>query len=269
MKKNLKFLSILVAVILVLTGCGTKKDAKTQLSDAIEKTKKMESAAIKLDVKAEMTSEGTTMALGLGMNGNVSGTGKDMKSHLNANVSFFGMNQETEMYTEVKDNYMYTYTKEDGKWTYTKEEYKEEETISTEKVTEILNKAKSIKEEKSDKKGYTKLVVTVGADTLNEAMKSETVSELAGETSAEIKNDLSFNVYLKDGYLSIVELDLGKFIKDSVSAEELEKGEIKAVISIELNDINKADKVTIPEEVTKNATEEKDTEISTDLSSLN
>ena len=100
-------------------------------------------------------------------------------------------------------------------------------------------------------------------------MKSETVSELAGENSVEIKNDLSFNVYLKDGYLSIVELDLGKFIKDSVSAEELEKGEIKAVISIELNDINKADKVTIPEEVTKNATEEKDTEISTDLSSLN
>lgn len=262
MKRSLKLLSLLLLLVVVMTGCG-KKDPKTQLENALEKMEDVKGVTLKMDANIEATSEGTTMTMAIGMNGDFYGEGKEAAGHYTANISLFGMNQEVEMYTEVKDGYVYNYTKSEDGWTYTKNEYKETE-FEKDDLTEILDKAKTIKEEKSDKDGYTKLVVTVSKETINEAMKDESVaSALDSEESVELKEDFSFNVYLKDGYVSIVEIDLGKVIMDSMTSEETEGNDMKATLTVELTNYNKVEKITVPEEVTKNAKEE--TAISSDL----
>lgn len=266
MKKGLKFLSLFVALLIIMTGCdNTKKDAKSELEDAIKKTSEVKGVALKLDASMEASAEGTTMTISLGMNGDFYNADTPT-SHFKTNVSLLGMSQEVEMYTEVKDGYNYTYTKSGDKWTYTKSEYKKEE-ASTEKIKEVLDNAKSVKEEKTDKKGYTKLVVTVDKDKINEAMKNENVSELVSD-DAKVNTDITMNVYLKDGYVSIIEMDLGNVLKDAIADNENSNStdsNVKAKITVEMNNFNKVDKISVPEDVTKNATEETDADFSDSL----
>ncbi len=259
MKKSLKFLSLFIAILIVMTGCETSntKDAKTQLEDAIKKTSEAKGMALKLDASMEAAAEGTTMTVKLGMNGDFYNDDTPT-SHFTTSVSLLGMSQESEMYTEVKDGYNYTYTKSGDKWTYTKSEYKKED-ASPEQIKKVLDNAKSVKQEKSDKKGYTKLVVTVDKDKLNEAMKNESISELVSNDT-KIDTDITMNVYLKDGYVSIIEMDLGDVLKSALANSENSNNNanVKATITIEMSKFNKVDKISIPEDVTKNATEEKD-----------
>ncbi len=264
MKKSLKFFSLLIALLVIMTGCDTtKKDAKGKLEDAIKKTSEAKGITLKLDASMETSAEGTTMAVKLGMNGDY--YNDDIPtSHFTTNVSLLGMSQEMEMYTEVKDGYNYTYTKSGDKWTYTKTEYKKEDT-STEQIKKALDNAKTVKEEKTDKKGYTKLVVTVDKDKINEAMKNENVSKLV-DNDTQINSDITMNVYLKDGYVSIIEMDLGNFLKDALAAsEDSSNANMKATITIEMSNFNKVDKISVPEDVTKNATEEVDGDFSNSL----
>lgn len=264
MKKSLKFFSLLIALLVIMTGCDTtKKDAKEQLEDAIKKTSESKGITLKLDASMEATAEGTTMTVSLGMNGDYYNDDTPT-SHFTTNVSLLGMSQEMEMYTEVKDGYNYTYTKSGDKWTYTKSEYKKEET-STEQIKEVLDNAKSVKEEKTDKKGYTKLVVTVDKDKINEAMKDESISSLVSDDT-KINSDITMNVYLKDGYVSIIEMDLGNVLKDALAdSEDSSDANVKATITIEMSNFNKVDKISVPEDVTKNATEETDSDLSDSL----
>lgn len=255
MKKSLKFFSLLIAILVMMTGCNTtKKGAKEQLEDAIKKTSEVKGVTLKLDASMEATAEGTTMTVNLGMNGDYYNDDTPT-SHFKTNVSLLGMSQEMEMYTEVKDGYNYTYTKSGDKWTYTKSEYKKEET-SPEQIKKVLDNAKSVKEEKTDKKGYTKLVVAVDKDKINEAMKNENINELVSDDT-KVSSDVTMNVYLKDGYVSIVEMDLGNVLKDALAnSDDSNDANVKAKITIEMSNFNKVDKVSVPEDVTKNATEE-------------
>ena len=56
MKKSLKFLSLLLMVMLVLTGCK-KEDPKKQLENALEKLEKAESVSLKLDADLSIISK--------------------------------------------------------------------------------------------------------------------------------------------------------------------------------------------------------------------
>lgn len=266
MKKEFKFFGLLIALLVIMTGCeSTKKDAKGELEDAIKKTSEVKGLALKLDASMEASAEGTTMTVNLGMNGDFYNDNTPT-SHFTTNVSLFGMSQTMEMYTEVKDGYNYTYTKSGDKWTYTKSEYKKEET-SPEQIKKVLDNAKTVKKEKTDKKGYTKLVVTVDKDKINEAMKNETVSNLVSNDT-KIGTDITMNVYLKDGYISIVEMDLGNILKDALANSENSNSNdanVKAKITIEMSNFNKVDKITVPEDVTKNATEETNDDLSNSL----
>lgn len=255
MKKSLKFFSLLIAILVMMTGCNTtKKGAKEQLEDAIKKTSEVKGVTLKLDASMEATAEGTTMTVNLGMNGDYYNDDTPT-SHFKTNVSLLGMSQEMEMYTEVKDGYNYTYTKSGDKWTYTKSEYKKEET-SPEQIKKVLDNAKSVKEEKTDKKGYTKLVVTIDKDKINEAMKNENINDLVSDDT-KVSSDVTMNVYLKDGYVSIVEMDLGNVLKDALAnSDDSNDANVKAKITIEMSNFNKVDKVSVPEDVTKNAKEE-------------
>lgn len=252
MKRSLKFLSLLLMVMLVLTGCK-KEDPKKQLENALEKLEKAESVSLKLDADLSVSAEGTTMAIGLGLNGDYSL--KTKAGHFKANVSMFGMNEESEMYMEEKDGYTYSYEKDDEGWTYTKTAVTEDEKKET-KAADVLKEFKSVKEVKSDKKGYTKLEVVISKDKLNDTMKEneEMVSELVDGEMA-INKDVTLNVYLKDGEIRFITLDLADLLKDAMG-EEAASADMKAVITLELSNYNKNNDLKVPEEVTKNAKEE-------------
>lgn len=263
MKRSLKYFTLLVALLVVITGCSFgKKDSKTQLEDAINKTTDAKSAKVKMDLTASASMQGTTLDISMTADAEEYQQSDDVLSgHAKVNMSLLGMSQSSEVYMDVKDGYLYTYTGSDGEWTYTKSEYKVADKLSKEKISEYVNKAKEIKEEKSDKKGYTKLFVTISSDEINKLYNdSELKTE---EVSNVVSKDVTFTVYLKDGYVTIVEMDLTDTIKDLVSqlgsyAEELKNLDVSAKLSVEFSDFNKVDKITVPEDVINNATEETD-----------
>ena len=247
MKNTLKYLGTMFAMVLLMTGCGSKS-AEDTFSDAIDKTKDVKNLHLAMKVDASVSAQGTTMGIGM----NIEGEGGEEAAHFTGKVSLLGMEQEMEVYTLEKDNMMYSYQKDDeGNWTYTKEAINKEE-MDTEEVLKKLKEYKSIKKVKSDKKGYTKLEVVYDGKKLNEATSDETVKETLGQ-DVKIEKDLVVNVYVKDGYISIISVDLGDLAKDLVKEQGYE---VKATITIEMSKFNKVNKVTVPEEVLNNAKEE-------------
>ena len=139
----------------------------------------------------------------------------------------------------------------------------------------FIKLVKSLKEEKTDKKGYTKLVVTFDKDKINEEIKKsadKTIEEYQNDTktTSEEKNeaiekakkisdngllskDIKVNIYIKDGYIAIVDVDLSELIscvsKDSLSEEEkkqIDDLNLEAKLTIELSNFNKIEKIEIP-----------------------
>ena len=224
MKNTLKYLGTMFAMVLLMTGCGSKS-AEDTFIEAIDKTNDVKSLKFAMKVDASVSAQGTTMGIGM----NIEGEGAEEAAHLTGKVSVLGMGQEMEVYTLKKDDVMYTYKKdESGKWTYSKEAFNKEKK-NTEEVLKKLKEYKSIKKVKSDKKGYTKL------------------------EDVKIEKNLVINVYIKDGYISIVSVDLTDLAKDLVKEQGYE---VKATITMEMSKFNKVSKVTVPEEVINNAKEE-------------
>ena len=252
MKKSFKYLSLLIAIIFIITGCSSK-DPKTQLEDASKKTADANSFSYEMNLNAEITAESQSTSIGLKSSGDYYLKDKKPTAHMNTNISLLGMSQEAEQYVTVKDNTLYTYTKSDDEWTYTKSEFKED-SFDTSKITDYVKDAKEVKSVKSDKKGYTKLEVVVSADKLNEALNSTGADELLSEEniSAKVNKDLTLNVYLKGGYISIIEVDLSDVLKDALSSL-LSSGDAKVTFSIELKDHNKVKEVKVPSDVENSA----------------
>ena len=252
MKRSLKYFSLLLATLLVLTGCGSKKDAKEQLNDALKKTGEAKSFSAKFEVKGNLSAQGSSTSIGL------SGTGdinlKDTPSaHYTSKVSLLGMNSESEGQAVVKDNKVYNYTKEEDGWVYSTEDYKAED-FSTDKLNTLADNAKTVKSVKSDKKGYTKLEVTIDKDKLSKSTEGLNTADLVG-TDLKINKDLVVNVYIKDGYVSIIEIDLADLLKDALSGTGTEDMSVSATVSVELTNFGKVSPVTVPEDVEKNAKE--------------
>ena len=248
MKNTLKYLGTMFAMVLLMTGCGSKS-AEDTFIEAIDKTNDVKNLKFAMKVDASVSAQGTTMGIGM----NIEGEGDEEAAHLTGKVSVLGMEQEMEVYTLEKDDVMYTYKKdESGKWTYSKEALNKEIKMNTEEVLKKLKEYKSIKKVKSDKKGYTKLEVVYDGKKLNELTSNETVKENLGK-DVKIEKDLVINVYVKDGYIAIVSVDLTDLAKDLVKEQGYE---VKATITMEMSKFNKVSKVTVPEEVVNNAKEE-------------
>lgn len=269
MKRSLKYFGLLLLTVLVITGCG-KKDPKDQLVDALKKTQKIESAAIKLDGTGSIKASGMTVELSAGAEGEFV-LCKDVPAiHAKYNVNAMGQTMNGEAYLIVKDGKGYAYANDGKGWTVEETEFEFDE--YTKAIKEFREEKidasyfKTVKEVKTDKKGYTKLEVTLDAEKLNakleEEMKKEEVKEEIGEVNYKLEKDITFTAYLKNGYLAIVEYDLsdiatelyksfaGAFSTESNS--NMPEMEISAKISIELDKQNNT-KVEVPEEVTKNA----------------
>lgn len=255
MKRSLKYLSILVALLVIVTGCGTK-DPKTQLSDAINKVNDAKSFSVKMDGNLSMSSQGMEIKASVNVSGDVNLENDEPTAHYTGSLSIpmLGGDQPLEGYIKTKDGKVYTYTKEDSSWDVETADYKKED-YSMDKIKEALDKAKSVEKVDSDKKGYTKLVVTVSSSDINNAMNDVSDGELS---DAQLTDDFKFNVYLKDGYLSIIEIDLTDALTKLMSSETSNSAEVSssAKFTIELSNFNKVDKVTIPSEVENSAKSE-------------
>lgn len=262
MKKSIKYFVLVLIVLLVFTtGCG-KKDPNKQLKDAIEKTENAKSVKVKFGLNYGFEMQGISM--------NMSFTGdediykeneENMSAHGTYKFGMFGMNQSTENYVTLKDGYLYTYVKdEDEGWTYSKTEYKAENDYK-DKVTKMLDDATKVKSEKSDKKGYTKLLVTLNIEDVLESINEIIPKDSLDEVSEQINNismkDIIFTVYLKDGYIAIIEMDLTDLLKNISKdlTDELGQLNLNGLLTISMYDYNKVSEVKVPDEVINNAKE--------------
>ena len=272
MKKNLKYFGFLLLTLLVITGCG-KKDPKDQLIDAIKKTQQIDSTAIKVDGSGTIKTQGMTVELAAEVEGELV-IGKEAPAiHANYNLTAMGQNMTGELYSVVKDGKGYSYANDGKGWKVSNSEFKVDE--YKEAIKEFREEKvdasyfKTVKEVNTDRKGYTKLEVTLDAEKINakleEEMKKEEVKEELGNVDYKLEKDITFTVYLKNGYIAIVEYDLSDIANDLVktfggtlsgeNSSNMPEMEVTAKITIELDKQNNISKVEVPEEVIKNAKE--------------
>ncbi len=260
MKKGLKYLSILFALILVITGCGKKdkkEESKSASNDdfaaAVEKTSNVKGFKMNAKADIKVSAQGQEMPMSLSMNGDVYSDLEKPSAHINGTIDLgaLGGKQDVELYTNVKDGKIYTYSKTENQWTVDTQDYNKEQTNKVNKE-EILNKIKDAKEiEKvdSDKDGYTKYQIKVTADKINEALK--TAGSAAG-TDMKVDSDFKLDVYVKDGYVSIISIDLGDLFKEMLKSSGTNM-DVTAKMTIEFSDFDKVSEIVVPESVVSTA----------------
>lgn len=243
--KKIKYI-LPIIVLLIMTGCFSPK---VQLEKAILKMKNMENTSI--DITANLSVPVLTSSVNMDVNVKgdmVNLNDKDkVKTHLNTTMNFL-INVSSESYTYIKDDYLYTYTKSNDEWSYTKKKIEEDRNInvSKEDIINLLETFKDVKKVDSDKKGYTKLLVTLNKDSLNDLLKKYANKELSSKIN--LTNDIEVGIHLKDGYISIIDMDLSNVLSDNV----------KAHVTISFSNINKVKDFDIPKEVIDTAKENKE-----------
>jgi hypothetical protein len=286
MKKVLKYLSLMFAFLLVLTGCNFSKknsNSKEELADNLEKTGKATNFSEKVTVDFSMEQEGKKIAANATVDGKVytEGDKKLMSADITAGAS--GMTVSGKLYADIDKTSAKLYINYMGQWMKLDaaslgidfSQISSEATDENLSAKEILDYAKETKEVKSDKDGQKKYNVTLDKEKLNkkaveaaekavaEAKKNSqtgTVTQVdpqAEDELAEIKKgvlakDITFALYTKDGYVTGFEMDLATII-DSIGMNEEELAEIKKMnltgkIKVELSDFGKVSKIEIPAE---------------------
>jgi hypothetical protein len=231
--------------MLMVTGCGNTEGSKI-LDEALKNMEDVNKA--KMSVELTMGNNQTSIIMKVdGDYDEESGN-----SYFKTTANVFGMNLVTESYTLKKDGKIYTYTSEDGKeWYYTvADESESNDMTDLGAATKYVNKYKSVKKVKSDIDGHTKLELVIDKKVMNELM-AET-NETAG---LEITKDLVMYVYIKDGYVTKMNMDLSSIIDSSDMG-----GLTKYSMSVSMSDHNKIDAITVPNEVIEKAVLDEETE---------
>lgn len=257
MKQFLKYFSVMIMVLVLSTGCGKGKDAKKILEDATANMKDIESMSMKLNLEMGIDVQGSTLSMNMSADMDVD---KNENMYGTYTVSAMGVKEDVEMYMITKDGYKYAYLKpaSSGEWQYTKEEAvvenEEEDTELTEEMNEMFESMTNIKEVESDKDGYTKLEVTVDMEKFNDLMAEYEAGEELPTFSSE--TDITMNLYIKDNYIRIMEIDFTDLMKDMVEQNQEEYGSVTystLKMTIEIGDFNKIDEIVVPEEIVNNA----------------
>ena len=255
------FVALLVSMV-ALTGCGKKNSLSPEevMKKARENAMSAENYKMKMDFSVGVKSSGMSMEIGIGVDGVIDV--KNEMTKMNMTAKIFGMEVESEMYTDSKseDGKVITYTLNDDEWTKTVEDATEENEEASKKLFDILSEDNKIKELDSDKENYN-YEITIDSDTLKELMS--VVADDVIETDVEsIKGDMVLKISIdKDTYnYSKISMDM-KEILQSAMAEDTDSEDVeisKAEFIIEFSDFNKAGKVEIPSDVIENAVEEDD-----------
>lgn len=255
MKKILKYFSIMIMVLLLSVGCGKKEDPQKILDEVTANMQSVESVSVKITFKIVMDVEGANFSMDMIMDMD---TDKDQDIHGTASVNMFGIKEEVEMYAVTRDGYEYSYMKtpEIDEWQYTKAEIttNEEEQQLKDEMNKMFDSMSNVKEVKSDRDGYTKLEVTVDMKQFSELLKEYGVDETLPEINQD--SDMVMNLYVKDGYVYILEIDYAemfKAFKGEEDSEEFFNSLSEAKLTIEYSNFNKVDDIVVPEEIVNNA----------------
>ena len=268
MKKSLKYFSLFLALILVLTGCGKKNSTETKTNSSesgngtVEEafTKTFDSKGCSLDgsMTMQMSAQGMSMDVTMKMKGDAY-YGDTMSSHITTDTSMMGMNQTQETYTVVKDGEQYTYQKSDNDgWEYTKAAVKTS-SLNKDQFLKYIKEAKENKKVDSDKEGYTKYEITLDSAKLASDLN-------LGDSMPAM--DIKFNVYVKDGYVSIIDMDLSDLLKSSMGDLSSSLGSdasLTAKLTIEFSNFGNVSEIVVPQDVISSAKETKDLDSSFDL----
>lgn len=236
--KKIKYLVILFITVLFVTGCGNN-NAQKLLDEALENQKNVKNYSM----ETEMVLGTDIYSFNIKMTGDYDFDSKT--SHYTTTTSILGENMAIENYTLEKDGKTYIYASENGKdWVYSTGDSTDNplNTINADVATKYAGQYKSVKEVKSDLKGHTKLEVTIDKSKMNEALGENNTNDL------EVNKDLVMYFYVKDGFITKINLDLSGLI----DAEAME-GFTKTSVSIVLSNHNKIEKITVPEDIINKA----------------
>lgn len=283
MKKVLKYFSLMFAFLLVLTGCNfSKKNAKEELTNGLEKTEKATNYSEKVTVDFSMDQEGKKIAANATIDGKVYTEGDKTLMSADITAGASGMTVNGKLYADIDKTAAKLYVNYMGQWIKLDTtslsslglDFKEiagQADSANLSAKEILDYAKETKEVKSDRDGQKKYNVTLDKEKVNkkaaeaaekalaEAKKNgqadaaaEAEEELAEVKKGILSKDITFALYTKDGYVSGFEIDLATII-DSIGMNEEELAEIKKMnvtgkIKVELSDFGKVSKIEIPAE---------------------
>ncbi len=289
MKKSLKYLGMFLLTVLMITGCGKKEERKAE--DVLKEAEgKLEAAnSYKIDVKVNMgmNVSGISANYDMDMNYDVYYNDKDHKDLVLHYIVKIPMNNsEVESYVEQNGNKATSYMKSDDEWKYTTEEASEE--LANLNIDQFDFDYSSVRYEDSDKEGYKKIVATITSDDINKMIETlkpfledsltEEEEDLSALTDLNFDTDFVINYYLKNDEIKIMEMDMSDLMNellskplqdatasndnaDSLELEALKNMKMTFKMTATIKDVNKLDKITIPEEVKKNATKMTEDEV--------
>ncbi len=258
--KKLKSLIFLFIAALCVTGCG-KDNARKELKDAFLKMKGTEA----ISFKASITMGSEEMKIPYNVEMSMSKDGMHMK----ASVSLLGYEETEETYVITKGNesYVYIYDTEEKRWSYLKGDSAEAaidfsfDGLNSEDIDKGIDKFvdsfDEVKKVKSDKDGYNKYEIKINKKTIEEISKEGVDSE---EELKEIEKSLKVfpdsllaSIYLKDGELAIVSLNLSNM---EIPTDDLPEGMNMKVFDFTVEILGRNDdvKVELPKEIEESAT---------------
>lgn len=238
--KKLKYLVILFTTVLFLTGCGNN-DGKELLDEVLKNQGDLKNYSMVSEIVAGTDS----YSFNIKIVGDYDFENKT--SHFTTSISMAGIKaMEIESYTLEKDGQVYVYASEDGeKWVYSVDDNTSMglTSINADIATKYAGQYKSVKKVKSDLSGHTKLELTIDKDKMNGALGENT-----DNNSLEVKKDLIMYFYVKDGFITKMDLDLAGMID-----AELMEGFTKTSMTINITNHNKVGNIIVPEDIINKA----------------
>ena len=263
--KKLKYLvAALIIGAVTLTGCGKKETISPE--DAIKKAqntmKTVDNYKMDMSVDAAIKAQGMSLEINLSLNGTIDEKNGKAKMTMTANA--LGMDINTEMYTDTKseEGKSITYTKqEDGTWSKSISERTEVNADVSDAMLEIINSGSNVKAVKADSKDVNTYEITIPAEKLASLMDMAGTNDVTSIDTSSLKGNVVLRVSIdkKTNNFTKLYMDMKDLLSSTMSENEDIKVEIsKAEFTINFSDYNKAGNVTIPSDVTENATESED-----------
>ncbi len=234
----MKYIKIIVCaffIFFISTGCQSKT-ADEILKEALDKTNNSESYKMEVRTKVgsgEYSFQEKTM-----------GTYTKTSSHYVTESYFAGNAMNVEVYTTEKDNKLYQYNSGDegASWGYSIYDISEmRESLLF--LNSIISITDTVKEVKTDLEGYKKLELI-----LNKKEANEKFSENEEIVGLDFSKDIIVDVYIKDGYISKLELDFSDILD-----KEYKKDIEEYSMNFSYTNYNAIEEIEVPKEILENA----------------
>ncbi len=264
-----KGLKILLPVLLVIMAIiYISNTPRGILSSASKKMSKLNSYQMVVDFTMGMESQGIEMEVPITVDTSYNSNSEAAK--MDVSITYFGMKITSEGYVDYKDKKkVITYLKDSfGSWT----KGESEESIDSKLAIDFIDAATKIKKVKSGDKSLYHYEITIKKDKMLELMK-ESTQLIGGNADMEVTDldyefskDIVFDVYVnkKSKYITRMVLDLTDSIK--MASDEAQGSEItKYTMELKFDNFNKVEDIKIPEEILKNAVDQRITDAKEDI----